>query len=69
MKSQHFATWVGEATARTRSAKIPNSTLTTQTNGLSTPTVIVNGVQYPTSQTWLSDPNEFAAFLKTVPTA
>lgn len=69
VKSQHFATWVGAATERTKNTTIPNSSITTDARGLATPTVIVNGVQYPGSQTWLTDPDEFAAFLKTVPTA
>lgn len=65
VKSQEFATWVGAATARTRGAKIPNSDLSTPANGLGTPTVIVNGLQYKGG---LTNPAEFAAFLKTVPT-
>jgi protein-disulfide isomerase len=69
VKSQEFATWVGAETARTRGVKIPNSNITTQANGLGTPTVIVNGLQYqPNVNTWLTDASLFASFLQTVPT-
>jgi protein-disulfide isomerase len=68
VKSQEFATWVGDITARTRNTTLPNSTVTTQANGLGTPTVIVNGKLYAGSANALTDPAEFAAFLKTIPT-
>jgi protein-disulfide isomerase len=69
VKSQKFASWVTAETARTRSAKIPNSSITTPANGLGTPTVIVNGLQYqPNSADWLTNASLFASFLQTVPT-
>lgn len=69
VKSQEFANWVTAETARTRGAKIPNSTLTTPANGLGTPTVIVNGQQYqPNDANWLTDASLFTAFLQSIPT-
>jgi len=68
VKSQEFATWVGQETQRTRGAAIPNSSLTTQANGLGTPTVIVNGVQWNPTGNDLTDPTAFTKFLATVPT-
>jgi protein-disulfide isomerase len=63
VKSQRFATWVGQATARTKNATIPNSTIVTDDRGLGTPTVIVNGKKYDGS---LTDPSVFKAFVASV---
>lgn len=68
VKSQKFAAWAGAATARTRGAKIPNSSITTPAQGLGTPTVIVNGVQWQPSGGDLTDPTAFTTFLDSVPT-
>ncbi|WP_349897122.1 DsbA family protein [Parafrigoribacterium soli] len=68
VKSQKFAAWVGAATARTRNATIPNSSLRTDSRGLGTPTVIVNGVQWQPAGDDLTNAAAFAAFLDKVPT-
>ncbi|OIH97266.1 thioredoxin domain-containing protein [Curtobacterium sp. MCBA15_001] len=59
---QKFAGWVGDATNRVFTEKIPNSSLDRVTG---TPTIIVNGKQYNADNTkaW-SDADAFAAFVE-----
>lgn len=65
---EKYKSWVTAATAR---ANISVFGGTVDQSKISTPTVFVNGQQYPAStQTWLTDPSQFTAFVeKTVPGA
>jgi protein-disulfide isomerase len=57
-----FSSWVTEATSRTNAGPIPNSTLASITG---TPTVLVNGIQYPGA---VDDAAAFAAFVTSIAT-
>jgi len=57
IEDQRFAGWVKEAHDRHLANGVPNSNVTTVT---STPTIIVNGVQYTGA---INDPNAFRAFV------
>ncbi|GAA4180881.1 DsbA family protein [Gryllotalpicola koreensis] len=63
VKNQTFVGWVGKATNRAmHGTSVPNSSLTQVTG---TPTIIVNGKQYPSSTANnLTDPTIFANFVK-----
>jgi protein-disulfide isomerase len=65
---EKYKSWVAASTAR---ANIDVFGGTVDSSKISTPTVFVNGQQYPAStQTWLTDPTQFTAFVeKTVPGA
>lgn len=60
IKDESFKSWVTEATARATTGPIPNSSLQTISG---TPTVLVDGVQYPGSVT---DATAFASFVNDV---
>jgi protein-disulfide isomerase len=57
-----YSSWLNAATTRATTKKLPNSSVTTFSG---TPTIIVNGQQYPeTSATALTDASQFASFVE-----
>lgn len=61
VKKQRFKAWVGDATTRAENGPLPDSTAKSV---LGTPTVIVDGVEYPITTTDVSSASAFAAFVE-----
>jgi protein-disulfide isomerase len=61
IKSEKFKAWVTSATARAEAGPLPDSSVKTVTG---TPTVIVDGVEYPITTDDVSSASAFAAFVE-----
>jgi protein-disulfide isomerase len=61
VNKQKFKAWVGEATTRALNGPLPDSTAKTVSG---TPTVIVDGVEYPITSDDVSSASAFAAFVE-----
>jgi protein-disulfide isomerase len=61
INSEKFKTWVSSATARAEAGPLPDSSVKTVTG---TPTVIVDGVEYPITSDDVSSAAAFAAFVE-----